>query len=140
MVLRKRSIDGTDLRPTKAPSSSGAFGRKSRYARITAFPSFASQKIVSGKPYGPDVPETGTRDHAEVAAAAAERPEEIGMLAFAGGDEGAIGQDDVGFEQVVDRESVIAREYPVPPPRVRPATPVVETMPNGTASPNACVA
>ena len=28
----------------------------------------------------------------------------------------------------------------MPPPSVRPATPVVETMPNGTARPKACVA
>ena len=39
------SIGGTVLRPTKVPSSSGAVGRNSRYARITAFASFASQKI-----------------------------------------------------------------------------------------------
>ena len=62
------------------------------------------------------------------------------MLALAGGDETAIGEHDVGFEQVVDRQAVLAREIPVPPPSVRPATPVVETMPEGTARPNACVA
>src|SRR3981189_3673622 len=30
--------------------------------------------------------------------------------------------------------------YPVPPPSVRPAIPVVDTMPAGTASPYTCVA
>ena len=30
--------------------------------------------------------------------------------------------------------------HPIPPPRVRPATPVCVTIPAGTASPNACVA
>src|SRR6516165_1486541 len=30
--------------------------------------------------------------------------------------------------------------WPIPPPNVSPATPVVEMMPEGTASPNACVA
>ncbi len=30
--------------------------------------------------------------------------------------------------------------YPVPPPSVSPATPVLLTMPNGTASPKPCVA
>src|SRR5215469_9430656 len=30
--------------------------------------------------------------------------------------------------------------WPIPPPRVRPATPVLETMPDGTASPKAWVA
>ena len=33
-----------------------------------------------------------------------------GMLGLAGGDEAAVGQHDVGFEQVVDRQAVLARE------------------------------
>ena len=54
--------------------------------------------------------EEEARHHAEVAAAAANRPEQIGMLALAGGHDAAIGKDDVGFEQVVDRQPVLARE------------------------------
>ena len=56
--------------------------------------------------------EQEARHHAKVAAAAAQRPEEIGVLALAGRDETAVGQDDVRFEQVVDREAVLAREVP----------------------------
>ncbi len=63
-----------------------------------------------------------------------------GILRLARGDEAAVGEHHVGFEQVVDGEAVFAREVAVPPPSVSPATPVVETMPNGTARPKACVA
>ena len=56
--------------------------------------------------------EQEARHDAEVAAAAAQRPEEVGVLALAGRDEAAIGQDDVGLEQVVDRQAVLAREVP----------------------------
>jgi hypothetical protein len=80
--------------------------------------------------------EQEARHHAKVATSPAQRPEEIGVLAFAGRDKTAVGQDYVGFEQVINREAVLACEVPGEPPTVRPATPVVETMPKGTASPN----
>ena len=54
--------------------------------------------------------EQEARHHAKVAAAAAQGPEEIGVLALAGRDKTAIGQDDVRLEQVVDRQAVLARE------------------------------
>ena len=47
---------------------------------------------------------------AEVAAAAAQRPEQIGMLARAGVHLRAIGQHHVGADQVVDREPEAARQ------------------------------
>ena len=84
--------------------------------------------------------EKEARDHSEVATPSAERPEEIRVLVLARRDEAAIGPDDVRFEQVVDRLAVFRVKYPLPPPSVRPATPVVETMPKGTARPNAWVA
>ena len=59
--------------------------------------------------------EQEARHHAKVAAAAAQRPEEIGVLALAGRDKTAVGQDNVRFEQVVDREAVLAREVPGAP-------------------------
>ena len=43
-------------------------------------------------------------DDAEVPAAAAQRPEQVGVVVGAGGDEGAVGEHDIGREQVVDRE------------------------------------
>jgi hypothetical protein len=49
-----------------------------------------------------------TGDDAEVAAAAADRPEQLRVLCLAGGDHATVGEDEVGGEQVVDRESVLA--------------------------------
>ena len=48
--------------------------------------------------------------HAEVAAAAAQRPEEIGVFRLAGRDEAAVGQHDVGLEQIVDGQPELAGE------------------------------
>ena len=50
------------------------------------------------------------RDDAEIAAAAPERPEQVRMLVGAGGDERAVGGDDVGREQVVAGEAVLAHQ------------------------------
>jgi hypothetical protein len=49
---------------------------------------------------------------AEVAAAAAQRPEEVGVLVGARGDDRAVGRDDLGPEQAVGREAMLAREPP----------------------------
>ena len=77
-------------------------------------------------------------DDAEVSAAAANRPEQVAVLARAGDHEASIGQYHIGREQIVDRQAVIAASgSPVPPPSVSPPTPVVEMIPDGTASPNA---
>ena len=54
--------------------------------------------------------EQEARHHAEIAAAAAQRPEQIGILRLARRDEAAVGQHDVGLEQVVDGEAVLARQ------------------------------
>ena len=48
--------------------------------------------------------ESELRDHAEVAAAAAERPEELGILPLARGDDGPVGGDDDRRKQIVERE------------------------------------
>ena len=59
-------------------------------------------------------------DDAEVPAAAAEAPEEIRVLVGARAHELAVGGDDVGREQVVDREAVLA---------LQPADPAAEREP-----------
>jgi hypothetical protein len=46
----------------------------------------------------------------EVAAAAAERPEQIGVLLRVGSHEPAVGRDELGGQQVVDREPVLSHE------------------------------
>ena len=47
-------------------------------------------------------------DDAEVPAAAAQRPEQVGVGVFAGGHEGAVGEHDVGGQQVVHGEAEAA--------------------------------
>jgi hypothetical protein len=47
-------------------------------------------------------------DNAEVPASAANRPEQIGMLTPACGDESSIGEHDIGLEQVINRQAVLA--------------------------------
>ena len=53
--------------------------------------------------------EQEARHHAEIAAAAAQRPEQIRVLSLARRDEAAVGQHHVGLEQIVDRQPVLAR-------------------------------
>ena len=82
------------------------------------------------------------RDDAEVAAAAAQRPEQLGLRrAPRRRAQRAVGGDDAsrsaGCRSVRPWRRV---SQPKPPPSVRPATPVVELMPSGVARPCACAA
>ena len=47
---------------------------------------------------------------AEVAAAAAQRPEQVGVLVLARAHEPAVGEHDLGREQRVDRQAVVAHQ------------------------------
>ena len=47
---------------------------------------------------------------AEVAAASAQRPEEVGVLVGGGPHDAAVGQHDLGCQQRVDREAVVAHQ------------------------------
>ena len=49
-------------------------------------------------------------DHAKIAAATAERPKQIGILRFAGQYKASIRQYDIGFEKIVDSQSVQTAE------------------------------
>ncbi len=55
-------------------------------------------------------PEEERGDDAEVAAAAAHRPEQVGVLIRIGGDEAAVGEHHIHLEQVVNRQAERARE------------------------------
>ena len=55
-------------------------------------------------------PEVERGDHAEVPAASPQRPEQVGMLVLGHPQHFALCRDDVGGEQVVDREAVLAHE------------------------------
>ena len=50
----------------------------------------------------------------EVATAAADRPEEVGLLVLVGVDDAAVGEHELGPEDVVDREAVAARQVADP--------------------------
>src|SRR5262249_5748442 len=54
--------------------------------------------------------EEETCPHPEISTAAAECPEQVGVLFLAGSDESSVGEDDVCLEEIVDREAVFARE------------------------------
>ena len=66
-------------------------------------------------------PELERRHRAEVAAAAAQRPEQVRVLVLAGGDERAVGQDHVGGQQVVDGEPVAPGQVADPAAQGQPA-------------------
>ena len=88
----------------------------------------------------PVEPELERGDDAEVAAAAAQRPEQVRVLGLAGMDQAAVRGDDVRGDRGCRRSGRALRiSQPIPPPSVKPAMPVVETSPPVTASPNACV-
>ena len=53
-------------------------------------------------------PEQERRDDAEVAAAPADRPEQVGVLVGARANALAVREHHLGFEQVVDREAALA--------------------------------
>ena len=57
-------------------------------------------------------PELEARDDAEVAAAAADRPEEVRVALVVDLQDPAVGEDDLGGEQVVDRQALLADEMP----------------------------
>src|SRR6266581_4325142 len=80
------------------------------------------------------------RDGAEVAAAAVEGPEEIGVLGLADGDDLGCGSDELEGQEVVAGEGVLARKPADAAPSARPPTPVSETMPAGTIMPCSAVA
>src|SRR5262249_61891913 len=70
-------------------------------------------------------------DHAEVATAASQRPEQVGVLVLGRPQELAVGRNDVDGEEVVDREAVPAHQ---------PADATAESQPrdSGVAYDSAC--
>ncbi len=73
-------------------------------------------------------------NNAEVPAATLQRPKEIGILCPGSSDKPTVCENHVGLDQIVDGQAVLATEIAMTrPPKVRPATPVVEIIPKGTA-------
>ena len=96
-------------------SSSGAAGRNSRYQRST---SAASGDVPEHRAAVDGVDrmqlEQEGGDDAEVAAPSPDGPEQVRVAVRARRDEAAVGQDDVGSQQVVDGQAVAARQVPQP--------------------------
>lgn len=78
--------------------------------------------------------------HREVPSAPAQRPEQFRFILGVRASDRAIDEHDVGRPQIVDGQSVDAAQPADPVPRVRPATPVLDTMPPVLATPCRCVA
>src|SRR6516164_1285879 len=76
--------------------------------------------------------------HAEIASATSQGPEQVLVLLIAGAHQLGVGSDNIGRDEIVDGQPELARGPAEPPPSVRPATPVVELMPSGVASPKRC--
>ncbi len=75
-------------------------------------------------------------DDAEVAAAAAQRPEQVGVLASRWRSSRRPSAVTTSAESRLSQvRPCVRRSQPRPPPSVRPAMPVVETMPPGAARP-----
>src|SRR5207245_2067638 len=66
-------------------------------------------------------PEEERRDDAEVAAAAADRPVEVGVLVRAGTHLVAVRENHLGFEKVVDRQAALPGQVPEPAAERQPA-------------------
>src|ERR1700721_2213582 len=78
------------------------------------------------------------RHHTEVSSASTDSPEQIFSSALA-----TANLPSARTTSAANRLSMVNPYFrvkcPMPPPRVKPPTPVVEMIPDGTASPNACV-
>src|SRR5215207_179766 len=72
-------------------------------------------------------------------AAAAQRPEQLGLLTLAHVQIFGTGRHEIDRHQVVAGEAVQRPSQPNPPPSVKPPTPVCDSVPPVVASPNACV-
>lgn len=79
-------------------------------------------------------------DHAEVAPAAAHRPEQVLVLGLARLDEAPVGEDDVDPQQIVDGEPALAAQVAVPTAESEPPDPGGRENPAGVASPKAWAA
>ena len=79
--------------------------------------------------------ELESRDHAELAAAPAQRPEEVRVLVRRCPHDLAIGEDDLGGEQRIDRQAVVAHEPPDAAAERQPADAGVRDLPPGHREP-----
>src|SRR5262249_27408523 len=79
-------------------------------------------------------------DDAKIATPATYRPEEVGIFLFTRCYETAIGEHMSAPSRLSTVRPKVRVRWPIPPPSVRPAAPVLPTVPLGVAIPKACVA
>ena len=93
-------------------SSSGCPAARSRAKRKASRPCSRGKKSGPATRFGADLVqlELHRGDHPEVAATAAQSPEEIRVFAGAGGNQAPIGGHHIGREQVVAAQAVLAHE------------------------------
>ena len=85
-------------------------------------------------------PELHPRHDAEVATPATEAPEQLGVLFAVGANHSPAGVTSSAAIRLSQVSPNWAVRWPIPPPRVRPATPVEPTTPPGVTRPWAWVA
>ena len=107
----RNGIGGAGITFAIVESSSGAASAAATNAAMT---SGVAGRISSPPTTVVDLvqPELEAGRDPEVAAAATDRPEEVGMVLGVDVPELAVGRHDLGGEQVVDREAVLANEEP----------------------------
>ena len=148
---------GSPCRATRPAGTAAAAPCAARPSTVSSSGAFADELAVAveqllrlrermddqpGEHLGPDrvQPELERRDDAEVAAAAADRPEQVRVLASRSRARSSPSAVTTSAEIRLSMVRPNLRlSQPKPPPSVSPATPVVELMPSGVASPNACV-
>ena len=115
VLLRKRIAGRHGLQPEEAAERLvWLAGRK------VAVPAHDGRSILELKDDRPAVhhargmgPEQEAGHHAEIAAAAAKRPEEVRVYRLARSDKPTVGQHDVGLDQTIDGEPVLAAQIAV---------------------------
>ena len=100
------------MKAKASPSPSGASRITSRNRRRSSAPALGRVQDQSGHHLGPDgvKPKLERGDHAEAAAASAQRPEQLAVLVLGGADQLALAGHQLGRDQVVAGEAVLALE------------------------------
>jgi hypothetical protein len=98
------------------------------------------QQHPSRNPVQPVQAELEPRGHAEVAAAAADGPEQVGMRPVVELEDPSVGGDQLGREQAVDGQAPLADQEPDPAAQGQPADPTEAVSAKPVTSPWAAAA
>ena len=112
---RRQLVGAASASATNPAGTSGVAGRSSMPPRIRSSSMEAGVSLVADS---------------EVAAAATDRPVQVGVALGVGAQDLAVGCHHVGRHEVVDGEAVPRARKPTPPPRVMPPIPTERMSPN----------